>query len=1005
MPQYDVNLRDYWRIVRKRKAIIIFAAVMLGFFALVATLLSRPAPIYRAEAKVRFQIGQVMENPLGGRTVSYTSGTEDLETQKEIITSYEVLERVAIQMGRLDTTVARTPSEREEQRINAILGLRGKVSAEPEGVTSIVTISVTDGRPQQARDLANAIVETYRDYNRETANRQASKSREFILSQRNALRDSVAQLEQQIKDFRLRENMMSVESQTSLIMGRMNAAEAALKQTQSAIQNIDRVLGGIQSNVTAAERTLATILPEEGGGAVAQLHAQMTDLNVRRNSLLVEFTEQHPQVQEIDARKRDVIRDMLQALRNRREALRRQEQLQQAALDETKQAYQKLPDLSLTLVNLEQQINLKGELLLFYERQAQEAEIRQKEEVQEVEIIQRALLPDAPINPSSPTTTSAVGTILGLILGIVFAFIAETLDTSIGTIEDVEEYLQVSVVGIIPHIDIDEVKESLIRKGVSAQDTETLERRARLAAHFDPQSTIAESYRALRTNIQFVNVERGAKVISVTSASNQEGKSITVSNLAMTMAQAGNRVLLVDCDLRKPTVYRMFGLDREPGLTDVILGNYEWRDVVRTVTDIMTGGLGMEDIMMTPGMDNLNIITSGAIPPNPAEITDSRRMNEFIAQVREAYDVVLFDSPPVLQATDATVLGTKVDGVLMVYKIGQISRGALRRAKLQLDNVNIPVLGVVLNGLRAEVSEDFQDLRYYTYYSYGSDHKELTPMEKFWKKLQPIQETFQKARGWLRRKDREEPPPPPAEVELEVEPTWWDLTAKILLYLLLGGLVVLGLLWQVGFFDAPRRSSPPPLRRGPQGQMKPGNTPQTRASLTVYNPEPGVGDQGVQHSAFSVQRSEAVPLSPPLSLSPDRGVGAQDSTGPSEGPAEDRPASGVRSVSPQTGHRFAVQAGAFKDKQRAARLVQRLRKVGYDARTLPVEARTSDALTRVVIVGFDSPQAAGGKAHRLRRSGLVPRAAVVDLGETPDSTGATWASLDNEAVAPAAAPR
>jgi hypothetical protein len=310
------------------------------------------------------------------------------------------------------------------------------------------------------------------------------------------------------------------------------------------------------------------------------------------------------------------------------------------------------------------------------------------------------------------------------------------------------------------------------------------------------------------------------------------------------------------------------------------------------------------------------------------------------------------------------------------------------------------------------VSEDFQDLRYYTYYSYGSDHKELTPMEKFWKRLQPVTDAFQKARGWLRRADREEPPPP-AEVELEEEPTWWDLTAKILLYLLLGGLVVLGLLWQVGFFDAPRRPSPPLPRRGAQGQMKPGNTPQTRVSLTVYSPE----DQDIPRSTFSVPRSEAVPLSPPLSLSPEGGVRAQDSAGP----AEDRPASGVRSVSPQTGHRFAVQAGAFKDKQRAARLVQRLRREGYDARTLPaeeicppvhgragvatswerqVEGTTGGALTRVVIVGFDSPQAAGGKAHRLRRSGLVPRAAVVDLGETADSTGANWASLDNEAVAP-----
>jgi len=298
------------------------------------------------------------------------------------------------------------------------------------------------------------------------------------------------------------------------------------------------------------------------------------------------------------------------------------------------------------------------------------------------------------------------------------------------------------------------------------------------------------------------------------------------------------------------------------------------------------------------------------------------------------------------------------------------------------------------------VSEDFQDLRYYTYYAYGSEQVELTPMEKFWKKLQPVKETFQKARGWLRRSDREGPPPQ-AEVELEDEPTWWDMAVKILFYLFLGGLVVLGLLWQVGFFDAPRRSPPPPPRRGSQGEVKPGESPQTRVSLTVYSPE----DQDIPPSAFSARRSEAVPLSSPLSLSPGGGAGAQDSTGPSVGPAEDRPASGVRSVSPQTGHRFAVQAGAFRDKQRAARLVQRLRKAGYAARTLPVETQTSDALIRVLIVGFDSPQAAGGKAHRLRRSGLVPRAAVVDLEETAGSTGATWASFDNDTITPAVGPR
>ena len=232
---------------------------------------------------------------------------------------------------------------------------------------------------------------------------------------------------------------------------------------------------------------------------------------------------------------------MVQSLRNRREALRRRELIQQSKVNDLKKEYHRLPEIGLQFAGLEQALSLKNELLVFYEQRAQEAEIRSKEEIQEVEIIQRALRPGSPTNPSDPTTTSAVGTIMGLILGVVFAFIAETMDTSIGTIEDViedvEEYLGVSVVGIIPQIDIDDVKESLIRKGVPASDNETLDRRSRLAAHFDPQSTLAESYRALRTNIQFVNVERGAKAISVTSASNQEGKSVSIANLALAMAQ------------------------------------------------------------------------------------------------------------------------------------------------------------------------------------------------------------------------------------------------------------------------------------------------------------------------------------------------------------------------------------------------------------------------------------------------------------------------------------
>jgi capsular exopolysaccharide synthesis family protein len=245
-----------------------------------------------------------------------------------------------------------------------------------------------------------------------------------------------------------------------------------------------------------------------------------------------------------------------------------------------------------------------------------------------------------------------------------------------------------------------------------------------LVTYFDPQSTLAETYRTLRTNIEFVTVEKGDKTMMVTSSTSGEGKSTVTANLAMTMTQLGKRTLLVDSDLRKPTVARMFGLDKEPGLAEVIVGNYEWREVIRTVTDIVTGGIGMEDLMKTQGISNLHIITSGAIPPNPAELLNSGNMMEFIKEVSEVYDIVLFDAPPVLHVTDAVILGKKVDGVLVIYKAGDIPRTSLKRTVNLLNSVEVDILGIVLNGIRAEISADYYDFGYSSYYSYGTEEKE-----------------------------------------------------------------------------------------------------------------------------------------------------------------------------------------------------------------------------------------------------------------------------------------
>jgi capsular exopolysaccharide synthesis family protein len=236
---------------------------------------------------------------------------------------------------------------------------------------------------------------------------------------------------------------------------------------------------------------------------------------------------------------------------------------------------------------------------------------------------------------------------------------------------------------------------------------------------------VAESFRALRTNIQFKDTERQIRSIAITSTSPQEGKTIVAINLSITMAQAGMKILLVGSDLRKPMLAKVFGIETTPGLTDILLGNYPWRDTVKGVTDMILGKMTLDEVMMTPGMDNLHIITSGSIPSNPAELIDSSRLMDFMDEAKEEYDLIIFDSPPVLSAADPAILGRKVDGVLLLYRLGTVSRGLLKRSTSQLEQINCHIMGVILNGMRPEVSPDFHDYKYYRYYySYGEEPKE-----------------------------------------------------------------------------------------------------------------------------------------------------------------------------------------------------------------------------------------------------------------------------------------
>jgi capsular exopolysaccharide synthesis family protein len=207
-------------------------------------------------------------------------------------------------------------------------------------------------------------------------------------------------------------------------------------------------------------------------------------------------------------------------------------------------------------------------------------------------------------------------------------------------------------------------------------------------------------------------MDRKVRSILFTSAGLGEGKSTSVINLAITMAQEGQRVLLVDADLRKPIVHQRLGLDREPGLVDAMIGTASWRSYVRSASDLMLGPIGADRMMNTPGLDNLHVLTSGSESGNPNEFLNLNKIKVLVDEMQQDYDMVLFDTPPILPVTDAVAFSSRVDGTILVYQVGRIGRSALKRAKFLLDHAQANIMGVVLTNVKSEVTPEYGLYRY-----------------------------------------------------------------------------------------------------------------------------------------------------------------------------------------------------------------------------------------------------------------------------------------------------
>ncbi|HEY1097470.1 MAG TPA: polysaccharide biosynthesis tyrosine autokinase, partial [Myxococcota bacterium] len=371
-----------------------------------------------------------------------------------------------------------------------------------------------------------------------------------------------------------------------------------------------------------------------------------------------------------------------------------------AALDEERAKEARLNKLALDYGRLRRESDTDQKLFDMVTARLKEADITGAQPFNNVRVLDRALPPKTPFKPNLQQAV-LIALLVGLVLGVGVVLLIEASDTTVKSQADLERLVDAPFLGLLPVIPVAETTRSDDR-GTALR----LTRERDLYIVNNPRSTVAECARFVRTNLLFMSPDRPLRTLVVTSPSPQEGKSTTAVMIAVAMAQAGSRTLIVDTDLRKPRLHRVFGVDSDVGVSSVLLGDSTVAAAVQATE-----------------VPNLDVLVCGVLPPNPAEILLSDRFRELVAELGARYDRVIFDTPPVGPVTDPAILGTLVDGVVLITKCGQTTKDSVTLAMRALRDANARVFGAILNDV--DVTAKRYVGAYYAYYrKYGGYYGE-----------------------------------------------------------------------------------------------------------------------------------------------------------------------------------------------------------------------------------------------------------------------------------------
>ncbi|MCX5829784.1 MAG: polysaccharide biosynthesis tyrosine autokinase [Deltaproteobacteria bacterium] len=731
--QKNINIQDYIRVILKHQWTIltVFAVIVVSvtIFSFTAT------PIYRATTRIIIE----KENP---KVVSIqevmsvdSSGLDYYQTQYKILegrgVANEVIKRLNLEkseefnprqgvLGEIWNWIF-SPVDyigsllKTGQPINvpagSILGIAepysplvgvvaSRITVSPIRNSRLVDISFESKERVLAAQVANTVARSYIDL--------------MLQSKVKATQDAMAWLNQQIEQEKIRvekaetallsfketkgittdfsSNVESITAQKLAILNNQ-VVEATSKRVEAETRfRQAKSMEGSPDSMGSVAEVLNNLLIQDIKRQEVEIYKKLSELSKRYGANHPQIIALNNEMKTLNERKAGEIQRIITALQNEYRVALSREQSLRGAMSQQKGESMSMNQEAANYSALKREADMSRDIFDVLLKRFKETSLTEDIRTGNIRIVDPAEIPKSPVKPKKAQNI-LLAIVVGLSMGIGLAFFLEYIDNTIKLPEEITSLLKIPYLGPVPAI-------------ASEQDAEGREQEREpqddLISLRAPKSTASESYRGIRTSLLFSSADQAPQVIMVCSSGPREGKTITSANIAVTMAQTGSKVLIMDCDMRRPKLNKLFGADRDMGMSNILVGNAT-----------------LEEAVIHTQVPNIDIIASGPIPPNPSELLGSRHMQALIEEARKSYDRIIIDSPPITAVTDAVILSNFVDGVVVVIRAGVTHREIIKNGVAQLKSVNAHILGAVLNGV--QMGRDSYYYYQYYYYYYGED--------------------------------------------------------------------------------------------------------------------------------------------------------------------------------------------------------------------------------------------------------------------------------------------